>query len=241
MLDNTPNQPTKFRTKDLVEKSEDARGTYNKITQIKYKTSILKSSLCDYSSAYILVSGTITVAAKAGDNPNNVNKEVVFINCAPFTDCISEINKTQIDNAKDVNIVMPMCILIEYSNNNSKTSGSLWQYYRDEPALTDAGAIANFSAADNSALFNFKQKITGKIADGGRKNVEIMVQLIYLSNFWRTLEIVLIICKINLNLTWGEKFVLSSDSKATTFAKTDRKFYVPIVTLSTQDNAKVLQ
>ena len=196
MLDNTTNQPTKFWIKDLVEKSEDTRGTYNKVTQIKFKTSILKSSLCDYSSAYILVSATITVAAQAGDNPNNVNKEVVFINCAPFTDCISEINKTQIDNAKDVNIVMPMCVLTEYSNNNSKTSGSLWQYYRDEPALTDAGAIANFSAADHSALFNFKQKITGKIANGGRKNVEIMVQLKCLSNFWRTLEMVLINCKI---------------------------------------------
>ena len=105
--------------------SDDARGTYNKVTQIKFKTSILKSSLCDYSSAYILVSRTITVAAQAGDNANNVNKEVVFINCVPYTDCISEINKTQIDNAKDINIAIPMCILIEYSNNYSKTSGSL--------------------------------------------------------------------------------------------------------------------
>ena len=72
---------------------------------------------------------------------------------------------------------MPMYNLIEYGNNYSKISGSLLQYYRDEPALTNAGAIANFSAADNSPLFNFEQKVTGKIANGGRTNVQIMVSL----------------------------------------------------------------
>ena len=89
---------------------------------------MLRSSLCDSSDAYILVKGTISIAAQAGDNPNNANKKLVFKNCAPFTDCINEINNTQIDYAKHIDVMMPMYNLIEYSGNYSKTSGSLWQY-----------------------------------------------------------------------------------------------------------------
>ena len=109
---------------------------------------MLKSSLPGYSDTYILFKGTISI------NPNNGDKEIVFTNCALFTDCISEINNIQINNAKEIDVLMPMYNLIEYSNNYSKTSGSLWQYYRDEPALTNAGAITNFSADDNSASLN---------------------------------------------------------------------------------------
>ena len=96
-------------------------------SQIKFKTSMLKSSLCDYSDAYILVKRTITVnnTAAADADANNTNKKVIFKNCAPFTNYISEINNTQVDNAKDIDIVMPMYNLIEYSNNYSKISGSL--------------------------------------------------------------------------------------------------------------------
>ena len=88
---------------------------------------MLKSSLCDYSDAYIFVKGTITVnnTAAADADANNTNKKVILNNCAPFTNCISEINNTQIDNAKDIDIVMPMYNFIEYSDNYSKTSGSL--------------------------------------------------------------------------------------------------------------------
>ena len=101
-LDNTPSQPTKFRTKNWVELNDDARGTYSTNSQIKFQTSMLKSGLCDYSDAYILVSGTIT---GNGDNDtvkraDEREKGVIFKNCAPFIDCISEINNTQIDNAK---------------------------------------------------------------------------------------------------------------------------------------------
>ena len=90
---------------------------------------MLTSSLCDYSDVYVLVKGNIIVnkTAAEGAAANNTNKEVIFKNCAPFTDCISKINNTQVDNAKDVGIVMPMHNLIEYSNNYSETSGSLWQ------------------------------------------------------------------------------------------------------------------
>ena len=91
---------------------------------------MLRSSFCDYSDAYIFVKGNISVnnTAGAGADANNTNTKVTFKNCAPFTDCISKINNTQIDNAKDIDIVMPMYSLIEYSDNHSKTSGSLWQY-----------------------------------------------------------------------------------------------------------------
>ena len=125
MLENTPNQPTKFRTKNWVDINYDLRGTYNTNSQIKFKTSMLRTSLCDYNDAYILVNGTITITA-AGDNDaarrlDERNKGVIFNNCVPFTDCISEINNTQIDNTKYIDVVMPMHNLIEYSDNYLKT------------------------------------------------------------------------------------------------------------------------
>ena len=134
---NKSNQPSKFRTKNWVEINDESRGTYNVNSQIKFKTAMLKSSSCDYSDAYILVKRTITITG-AGDDvatrqADERDKGVVFKNCAPFTNCISEINDTQVDNAKDIDIVMPMYNLIEYSDNYAKKSGSLRQYYRDEP------------------------------------------------------------------------------------------------------------
>ena len=108
--------------------------------------------------------------------------------------------------------------------------------------MTDAGTIKNFHVGyNNNALFKFKQKITGATSANGTKDVEIMVPLKYLCNFWRTLEMPLINCEINLILTWSDKCVLSNDTKATTFAITDTKLYVAVVTLSTQDNAKLLE
>ena len=119
LIDDASNQPSKFRTKNWVEIKDESRGTYNVNSQIKFKTTMLKSSLCDYSDAYILVEGTITVnkTATVGDNANNTDKKVISKNCAPFTNCIREINNTQIDNAKDINIIMLMYNLIEYSDN----------------------------------------------------------------------------------------------------------------------------
>ena len=119
LLDNTWNQPSKFRTKNWVEINDESRGTYSVNRQINFKTSMLRSSLCDYSDTYILVKGNITVNNTAADGAaaNNTNKKVIFKNCAPFTDCISKINNTQVDNAKYFNIVMPVYNLIESSNN----------------------------------------------------------------------------------------------------------------------------
>ena len=127
LLDNASNQQSKFRTKNWVEINDESSG-HNVNSQIKFKTTMLKSSLCDYSDAYILVKGTITVAdtSAAGVAANNTNKKVIFRNCTPFTNCISEINNKQADNAKDIDIVMLMYNLIEYSDNYLQTSGSFW-------------------------------------------------------------------------------------------------------------------
>ena len=152
---------------------------------------MIRSSLCDYSDAYILVKGKIAITG-AGDDAaarqaDERDKGVAFKICAPFTNCISEINNTQIDNAKDTDIVMSMYNLIKYSDNYSKTSGRLSQYYRDEP---------NDNLADSES-FKSKIKIRGKTpAAGNEKDVEIMVPLKYLSNFWKILEMLLINCKL---------------------------------------------
>ena len=207
---------------------------------------MLKSSLCDYSDAYILVKGTISVnnTAAADAAANNANKKVIFKDCAPFTNCISEINNTQIDNAKDIDIVMPVYNLIEYSDNYAKTTGSLWQYCKDIPARNDNNEIVFFTRNNLTDSFNVKVKITGQTGNNGTKNVEIMVPLKYLSNFWRILEMPLINCEVNLILTWSSTCVLVSTNAANqnaTFAITNTKLYVPVVTLSTQENTKFLQ
>ena len=144
---------------------------------------MLKSSLCDYSDTYIFVKERITITVVGADaaarQADERDKGVAFKNCAPFNNCISEINNTQVDNPKDINIVMPMYNLIEYSDNYAKTSGSLWQYFRDEPD----------DDLEDSESFKSKIKITGKTPDDdNEKDVEIMVPLKYLINFWRTLE-----------------------------------------------------
>ena len=144
-------QPFKFKTKNWVEINDEASGTYNVNSEIKFKTTMLKSSLCDYSDAYILVKGAITVN-------NTAVADVVLHcdNCAAFTICISKISNRQVDNAKDVDIVMPMYNLIEYSDNYSKTSGSLWQYCKDVPAVDNNNAMVNFTNNNLTDSFNLK-------------------------------------------------------------------------------------
>ena len=246
LIDDTSNQPSKLRTRNWVEINDEPRGAYNINSQIKFKTTMLKSSFCDYSDAYILVKGTISVnnTAAAGAAVNNDNRKVIFKNCAPFTNCISEINNTQVDNAKDIDIVMPMYNVIEYSDNYAKTSGSLWQYCKDIPARDVNNEITEFRVNNTTDSFKFKAKITGQTGDDGTKDVEIMVPLKYLSNFWRTLEMPLINCEVNLILTWSSTCVLIATNipnQNATFAITDTKLYVPVVTLSTQENTKFLQ
>ena len=118
-MDNTSNQPSKFITKNWVEINDDVHRRYNINSQIKFKTSVLKSSLCDCSDVYLFVKGTRIVpnTADAGAAANNVNKKVISENCVPFSDCISERNITKIDNAKDLDVIMPMYNLIKNSDN----------------------------------------------------------------------------------------------------------------------------
>ena len=200
LLDKTSNQPSKFRTRNWVEINDDSWGTYTN-ADIKFKSTVLKSNLCDYSDAYILVKGKIKITRQGNDaaarQADERNKGVIFKNCTPFTKCISRINGTDIDNAQDIDIVILIYHLIEYSNNYSKTSGSLWQYYKDDPHdnLTD------------SKSFKSNIKITGNTpTNGNTKDVEIMVPLKYLSNFWRTLEMPLINCEVELILTWSKNY-----------------------------------
>ena len=126
----------------------------------KFKTKMLKSSLFDYSNAYILVKGNITVNNTATDGAAAFNtvKKVIFKNYASFTNCISEINHTEVDNAKDIDIVMPKHNFIEYSDNYPKTSGSLWQHCKDIPAVNDNGNIVEFNDTNATDSFILKQK-----------------------------------------------------------------------------------
>ena len=236
LIDDTSNQPSQFRTKNWVETNDESRRAYSVNSQIKFKTTMLKSSLYDYSDAYIFVKGTITIngigADAAARRADERDKGVAFKNCSPFTNCLSEINNTQVDNAKDIDIVMSMYNLIEYSDNYAKTAGSLWQWFRDEP---------NDNLADSES-FKSKIKITGKTPkNDNEKDAEIMVPLKYLINFWRTLEMPLINCEVNLILTWSSTCVITNSNGAGTFAITDTKLYVPVVTLPTQENTKLLQ
>ena len=203
------------------------------IVKSDFKTSMLRSSLCDYSDSYIPVKGTITVA-------NKHQKKVIFKNCVPFTSCISTMHNTKLHDAQYIDVAMPMYNLIEYSDNYSKTSGILFRYCRDD----NNDAVTDFIEANVTNLFNLKEKLTGQTGENGTKNVEIIVSLKNLSNFWRILEIPLINCEITIDLNWSENCVIAANNaaaQAKTFSIIDTKNYVPMVTLLTQDNAKLLE
>ena len=139
---------------------------------------------------------------------------------------------------------MPMLNLIEYSNNYLKTSRSLWAYCKDIPVVDNNNAIVNFAENNLTNLFNIEVKMTGQTGDDGTKNVEMMFPLKYLSNFSRTLEIPLINREINFTLTWSKNCVIVSTNfanQSATFPITDKILCVSVVTLSTQDNSKLLQ
>ena len=205
-----------FITKKWVEVhdqsgSADDRCKSNK--QIRFKTSMLRSDLCDFSDAYIVVKGDITLTKTNGRGIIDIrNRFLAFKNNAPFTNCISKINNVLIDNAEDLDVVMPMYNLRVCSKSYRKTAGSLWNYYRDEPnnppLNDDNPPTVNYNAdpITNSESFKYKSSITGKTPNTNqengenteqgntkiKKNLEIVVPLKYLSNFWRTLGMHLI-------------------------------------------------
>ena len=154
-------------------------------------------------------------------------------NCQPFKKCRTEINETFVDDADFINITMPIRNLMEYSDNYSDTSGSLWNFKRDERGDVDL-------TIDNASSFKCKANLIGNTENNGIKNgVKIAIPLKYLSNIWRYLEMLLINCKIELSLKWYEKCVLPSAGTDSTFKITDPKLYVSTVTLKTEDNTKL--
>ena len=191
--------------------------------------------MCDYAEAHILVDGTIRAANALNDT------RLALKNCAPFTKCNLEINDEHVDTAENLDTVMPMYNLIEYSDNYQDSSATLYQYKRDE--LPEDNAVANLT---NSSL-KYKIKLLGNVTEvagnaaGIKKlNVKVVVPLKYLSNFFRSLEMPLINCKIKLNLTWKKECVLSTVAGDAVFIIYDTKLYVPVVTLSKEDNKKIL-
>ena len=202
---------------------------------IKYDTRVLKPNLCDYAEAYILVDGTIR--GTGGDN----NTRLALKNCAPVTKCNLEINNEHIDTPENLDIVMPMYNLIEYSDNYQDSSATLYQYKRDEPP--EANAIDDLTV-DNSNSFKYKASLLGNpvVADNiAKRSVKVVVPLKYLSNFFRSLEMPLINCKIKLNLTWKKECVLSTDAGNAVFIINGTKMYVPVVTLSKEDNKDFIE
>ena len=198
----------RYVTKKWVEVYNQPEKNCSVNKEIRIKTPILRPDLYNFSDAYIVVKGDIIVTS-----PNNAkrNKSVTFKNNAPFINCITKINGIKIDNAEDLDVVMPMYNLLEYSKNYRKTTGSLWNYYRDEPSNP---------LSSNSESFKYKTSITGNtynvdltiIGDGGNPipNAEydanrvgknetiIVIPLKYLSNFWRTLDIPLINSEVEI-------------------------------------------
>ena len=270
--DNESEKLSKFVTRVYV-RVNGLSNTYNENKSIRFKTPMLRSNLCDYSDAYILVKGTMTVTALGANNgANNIrdkkNRSLILKNNAPFVSCITRINGELIEDADDLDIVMPMYNLLEYSKNYRRTIGSLYNYYRDE--LTNDDNDNNFANRNvvNSEAFKYKNKITGNtynvdagaqgydVNKNGTQKIELVIPLKYLGNFWRALNIPLISCEVFLELKWNKNCVITSleqrqvdagppvvrDNAPTgaTLSITDCKLYVPVVTLSKDDEIKLL-
>ena len=192
-----------FVTKKWIEVYDQSGGNYNVNKEIRIKTSMLRSDLCDFNDAYIVVKGTITVT-----NPDNAkrNQAVAFKNNAPFINCNSKIKGVKIDNAEDLDVVMTMYNLLEYSKNYRKTTGRLWNYHRDEPSNP---------LSYNSEPFKYKASIQGNTYNAGadeddndankvgKNGTKVIIPLKHLSDFWRSLNIPLINCEVELILTWS--------------------------------------
>ena len=266
--DNESEKLSKFVTREYV-RVNSLLDTYNANKSIRFKTPMLRSNLCDYSDAYILVKGTITVTAPGANNgANNIrdkkNRPLILKNNAPFVSCITRINGELIEDADDLDIVMPMYNLLEYSKNYIKTIGSLYNYYRDELTNDGNDNFANRNVV-NSEAFKYKNEITGNtynvdagaqgydVNKNGTQKIELAIPLKYLGNFWRALNIPLISCKVFLELKWDKNWIITSleqrdigggnrDNAPTggTLAINDCKLYVPAVTLSKDDEIKLL-
>ena len=259
-------QLSKFVTREYV-RVNSLSNTHDESKSIRFKTPMLRSNLCDYSDAYILVKGTVTVTAPGANNgANNIrdkrNRPLILKNNAPFVSCITRINGELIEDDYYLDIVMSMYNLLEYSKNYRKTIGSLYNYYRDE--LSDDADDNNFDNIKvvNSNTFKYKNEITGitynvdagaqgyDVNKNGTQEVELAIPLEYLGNFWRALNILLISCEVSLELKWDKNCVITSleqrdiaegnRDNAPTGATLDCKLYAPAVILSKDDEIKLL-
>ena len=206
LLNSAENKFLKFATRKWYVIDSETNSTYSHQNPIKFLTKSIETSVFDYSDAYALVTGNIAVEGAAN------NAKVVFKNCTPFRKCRAEINDTCIDEAEHINTAIPMYNLIKYSGNYSNTSGSLCQFKRDKieenvDLTVDAQHIPN-----KSSSFKYKASL---IID--RNDVKIAAPLKYLSNFWRSLEMPLTNCKVELSLTWHPNCVLSNLKKGFKF------------------------
>ena len=243
LLDKTDTDSKHFATKKWYIINDENNTNYgvvkdtgsNNTDTIKYDTRVLKPNLCDYAEAYILVDGTIRAT-----NAINATR-LALKNCAPFTKCNLEINDEHVDTAENLDITMRMYNLMEYSENYQDSSPTLYQYKRDEPPEDDT---INVLTTDTSSSFKYKVELLGNpFLDGNiaKRSVKVVVPLKYLSNFFRSLEMPLINCKIKLNLTWKKECVISTDAGNAVFIINDTKMYVPVVTLSKEDNKDFIE
>ena len=196
LLNDSDNESSKFSTRKWYIVTDQNNGQYGRGNEndstIKFETKIIKQNFCDYTDAYILVTGDIKVANVAP------NTNVEFKNCDPFTRCVTHINDEHVETTENMDIIMPMYNLIEYSDNYADSSGSLYQFKRDESPMNDAENSLNI-ALDNSTSSKYKASLLRKATDAdgndrSLKNIKIVVPLKYLSNCFRSLEMPLINC-----------------------------------------------
>ena len=285
-----PDLVSRFISKKLVEEDNPtANGNYKENKEICFKTSMLRSGLCDYSDAYVEVTADVVVTVNrenvdnvnifAGDvEPNpNANPPVVgadnshkrtfnLKNNAPFISCITKIKGKLIENAEDLDVVMPMYNLTEYSKNYRKTNGSLHNYYRYEPNIETNNNNNITYPIQNSTSYDYKAKLTNRFANfavaADRQDndlnlkaiqVKIIVPLKHLGKFWRELNMPLVNCEVELKLKWNKTCVLVNKAtraaavgveidtpKNATLTVIDCKLYVPVVTLRAVDENKLL-
>ena len=267
LLGNESENLSKFVTREYV-KVDSLSNTYNENKSIRFKTPMLRSDLCDYVDVYICRGKYIR---------ENKNKPLILKNNAPFVSCITKINNELIEDADDLDIVMPMYNLLEYSKNYRKTIRSFYNYHRDK--LNDDANLDNFAnnnVVSSNILKKYKNKIIGntynvdttianpagsaRIANPnydankeGTKTIELAIPIKCLGNFWRALNMPLICCEVSLELKWNKNCVITSLERRQVGARpinnaptgatliiNDCKLYIPVVTLSKDDEIKLL-
>ena len=253
LLDHKDEDNPKFETRKWYIFNDHNNGNYSQGDDVqfivKFDTEIVRPFLYDYSDAYILVTGNIKV-----QNGNDATR-VAIKNCRPFTRASFKLNNGQVDTADNLDLTMNLYNMLEYSDNYADTTGSLCQYKRPEPRDNN-GNIVNLGTALSS--FKYQSGLVQKqlkapnsenvlvnthpnFANAHRiwKNIKIVVPLKYISNFFRSLELLLINTKLYMELNWTKYSVLCNQNQNSIFQVTKCELYIPIVTLNTENNNKL--